>query len=88
MFKKIILPIGILFSAIFIYRKLNLLDRITYSIKKININIFSNLGNLVYSDLFDFTGDIFVNPKIETSGIYYIEVNVDGIIIREKLVVY
>jgi len=63
-------------------------DATTYSIKKININIFSNLGNLVYSDLFDFTGDIFVNPKIETSGIYYIEVNVDGIIIREKLVVY
>lgn len=63
-------------------------DATTNSIKKIHINIFSNLGNLVYSDLFDFTGDIFVNPKIETSGIYYIEINVDGIIIREKLVVF
>ena len=63
-------------------------DATINSIKKIYINIFSSLGSLVYSDLFDFYGDVFVNPKIETSGIFYIDVNVDGKIFREKLVVF
>jgi hypothetical protein len=49
MFKKIILPIGILFSAIFIYRKLNLLDRITYSIKKIRLDISFATQNLIFT---------------------------------------
>jgi len=47
MFKKIILPLGILFSAIFIYRKLNLFDRITYSIKKIKLDFTFASQNLI-----------------------------------------
>jgi hypothetical protein len=54
----------------------------------LNICIYNSIGMVVYKDIIDFGGNILVNPQIEVSGVYFVEILVDGIKVKEKLVVY
>lgn len=54
-----------------------------------SISIFNSIGQKVFGDqLSFFNGHVLINPKLEMPGIYFVEVMIEGKLVKEKLVVY